>query len=232
MAAVVRSLTVWDRGNQGRMETLRIFVADDHAVVLAGVRAILQRADPPMALIATAESGEKLLELLERERCDVLVTDFAMPQHDGHGQDGLRMLQMIRRNHPHLRVVVLTMMDNPSILRAVLETGVRGLVGKASAIADLPVAIAAVAAGRRYISGDLQAGLEADAEKPTATGLSAREVEVIRLFAEGFTVSEIALRLHRSVKTISRQKNDAMRKLGIGNHSQLYAYARDHGLKA
>lgn len=232
MADVVGSLAVWGRGNQGRMETLRIFVADDHAVVLAGVRAILQRADPPMTLMATADSGEKLLELLGREPCDLLVTDFAMPQHDGRGSDGLRMLQMIRRSHPQLRIVVLTMMDNPSILRAVLELGVQGLVGKASAIEDLPAAIAAVAAGRRYISSALQAGLEADADKPATAGLSAREVEVIRLFAEGFSVSEIALRLHRSVKTISRQKSDAMRKLGIGNHSQLYAYARDHGLKA
>jgi len=213
------------------MESLKIFVADDHAVVLAGVRAILQRANPPMDMAATADSGEKLLELLGREHCDVLVTDFAMPQQDGRGQDGLRMLEMIRRSHPRLLIVVLTMMDNPPVLRAMLETGVQGLVGKTSAIEDLPAAIAAVAAGRRYVSRDLQARLEADADKPATAGLSGREVEVVRLFAEGLSVSEIALRLHRSVKTISRQKSDAMRKLGIDNHSQLYAYAREYGLK-
>lgn len=213
------------------MEALRIFVADDHAVVLAGVRAILQRARPSLAL-TTADSGDELLELLGREPCDVLVTDFAMPQNDGRGQDGLRMLRTIRRNHPQLRIVVLTMIDNPSLLRAILELGVLGLVGKASAIEDLPAAIDAVAAGRGYISNDLQAGLAAEADKPAASGLSAREVEVVRLFAEGLSVSEIAQRLHRSVKTISHQKVDAMRKLGIENHSQLYAYAREHGLKS
>lgn len=142
------------------------------------------------------------------------------------------MLRAIRRDHPLLGIVVLTMIDNPSLLRAILELGVLGLVGKASAIEDLPAAIDAVAAGRGYISNDLQAGFAAEADKPAAGGLSAREVEVVRLFAEGLSVSEIAQRLHRSVKTISHQKVDAMRKLGIENHSQLYAYAREHGLKS
>lgn len=213
------------------MDALKIFVADDHAVVLAGVRAILQRARPSLAL-TTADNGDELLELLGREHCDVLVTDFAMPGPDGRGQDGLRMLRAIRRDHPQLRIVVLTMIDNPSLLRAMLETGVRGLVGKVSAIEELPAAIDAVAAGRSYISGDLRAGLAAEADKPATGGLSAREAEVIRLFADGMTVSEIAQRLHRSVKTISHQKADAMRKLGLENHSQLYAYVRERGLKS
>ncbi|MCL1633116.1 response regulator transcription factor [Luteimonas sp. SX5] len=213
------------------MEALRIYVADDHSVVVAGVRAILQRAHPPMKVVATADSGEALLGLLEGGRCDVLVTDFAMPQRQGRGQDGLRMLQSLRRDYPQLRIVVLTVIDNPSILRAMLELGVHGLVGKISAMEDLAHAIAAVNAGRGYVSADLQAKLDTDADMPTLAGLSAREAEVVRLFADGMSVSEIAQRLHRSVKTISHQKTDAMRKLGIENHSQLYAYARDHGLK-
>ncbi len=214
------------------MESLRIFVADDHSVVLAGVRAILQRAHPPMKVVATADSGEKLFGLLENGHCDVLVTDFAMPQHQGRGQDGLRMLQSLRRDHPQLRIVVLTVIDNPSILRAMLELGVQGLVGKISAMEDLAAAIGAVSAGRSYISADLLAKLDADTDMPQLADLSAREAEVIRLFVDGLSVSEIAQRLHRSVKTISHQKIDAMRKLGIENHSQLYAYARDHGLKS
>lgn len=213
------------------MEALRIYVADDHSVVVAGVRAILQRAHPPMKVVATADSGDALLDLLGSGHCDVLVTDFAMPQRHGRGQDGLRMLQSLRRDYPQLRIVVLTLIDNPSILRAMLELGVHGLVGKISAMEDLAQAIAAVHAGRGYVSVDLQAKLDTDTDAPALSGLSAREAEVVRLFADGMSVSEIAQRLHRSVKTISHQKTDAMRKLGIENHSQLYAYARDHGLK-
>lgn len=214
------------------MQALKIFVADDHSVVLAGVRAILQRANPPMQVVATADSGEKLLELLKNAACDVLVTDFAMPQQDGRGQDGLQLLRSIRSSHPRLRIVVLTMMDNPSILRAMLEMGVQGLVGKIRALEDLPSAITAAAAGRGYISVDLQAKLETGAETFVLTVLSAREAEVIRLFVDGMSVSDIALRLSRSVKTVSHQKVNAMRKLGVENHSQLYTYARDHGLKS
>lgn len=212
-----------------RMNPLRIVVADDHAVVVAGVRAVLERSDPPIEVTATAQSAEELLGVLDRVPCDLLVTDFSMPSTNEHSQDGLRMLQAIRRGHPMLRVVVLTMLDNPSILRAIRELA-HGLISKRSDLRELPAAIAVVGAGRSYLSPGLQAALEAEGARPESA-LTARETEVIRLFAEGYSVSEIARRLNRSVKTISHQKADAMRKLGIENHSQLYAYARDHGLK-
>ena len=212
------------------MNALRIVVADDHAVVVAGVRAVLERADPPLEVVAAAQGAEELLAVLARVACDVVVTDFSMPSPNDHGQDGLRMLQTIRRNHPLLRVVVLTMLDNPSILRAVRELA-HGLVSKRSDLRDLPAAIAVVGAGRSYLSPLLQPVLEAEGARGEAA-LTARETEVVRLFAEGHSVSEIARRLNRSVKTISHQKADAMRKLGFDNHSQLYAYARDRGLKS
>lgn len=212
------------------MNALRIVVADDHAVVVAGVRAVLERADPPLEVVAAAQGAEELLAVLGRVACDVVVTDFSMPSPHDHGQDGLRMLQTIRRNHPLLRVVVLTMLDNPSILRAVRELA-HGLVSKRSDLRELPAAIAVVGAGRSYLSPLLQPMLEAEGARGEAA-LTARETEVVRLFAEGHSVSEIARRLNRSVKTISHQKADAMRKLGFDNHSQLYAYARDRGLKS
>ncbi|TKR32785.1 response regulator transcription factor [Luteimonas gilva] len=212
------------------MNALRIVLADDHAVVLAGVRAVLERAEPPIEIVGAAQGAEELIALLDRVPCDVLVTDFSMPSPSDHGQDGLRMLQTIRRTHPLLRVVVLTMLDNPSILRAIREMA-HGLISKRSDLRELPAAVAVVGAGRSYLSPILQAALESESGRPE-TALTARETEVIRLFADGHSVSDIARRLNRSVKTISHQKADAMRKLGIDNHSQLYAYARDHGLKS
>lgn len=212
------------------MNPLRIVLADDHAVVLAGVRAVLERTEPPIEIVGAAQGVEELIALLDRVPCDVLVTDFSMPSPSDHGQDGLRMLQTIRRTHPLLRVVVLTMLDNPSILRAIREMA-HGLISKRSDLRELPAAVAVVGAGRSYLSPMLQAALESESGR-LETALTARETEVIRLFADGYSVSEIARRLNRSVKTISHQKADAMRKLGIDNHSQLYAYARDHGLKS
>jgi two-component system, NarL family, captular synthesis response regulator RcsB len=212
------------------MNPLRIVLADDHAVVLAGVRAVLERTEPPIEIVGAAQGAEELIALLDRVPCDVLVTDFSMPSPSDHGQDGLRMLQTIRRTHPLLRVVVLTMLDNPSILRAIREMA-HGLISKRSDLRELPAAVAVVGAGRSYLSPMLQAALESESGR-LETALTARETEVIRLFADGYSVSEIARRLNRSVKTISHQKADAMRKLGIDNHSQLYAYARDHGLKS
>lgn len=212
------------------MDPLRIVLADDHAVVLAGVRAVLERTEPPIEIVGAAQGAEELIALLDRVPCDVLVTDFSMPSPSDHGQDGLRMLQTIRRTHPLLRVVVLTMLDNPSILRAIREMA-HGLISKRSDLRELPAAVAVVGAGRSYLSPMLQAALESESGR-LETALTARETEVIRLFADGYSVSEIARRLNRSVKTISHQKADAMRKLGIDNHSQLYAYARDHGLKS
>lgn len=105
----------------------------------------------------------------------------------------------------------------------------RGLVDKTSARAELLSAIHKVAVGRIHFCRAMRQALDQAGDGPQAR-ISPHEAEVVRLFVGGLTVSEIAMRLSRSVKTISRQKNDAMHKLGLDNNSQLYAYARDHGL--
>lgn len=210
---------------------VRIIIADDHSVVLAGVRALLERESPQMRIVAEAASGQMLLDILGgAPECDVVVTDFSMPAQEGRNCDGIPLLQALRRRHPDLRVVVLTMIENPALLQAMLDTGIHGLVDKVSSMPELLQAVRDAAAGRRYVCREVRMLLKAVSDGAMLLKLSAHEAEVVRLFVQGLTVTEIAERLSRSVKTISRQKSDAMRKLGVENHSQLYAYARDHGL--
>lgn len=210
---------------------VRIFIADDHPFTLAGVRAEIERAGAPFDVAGEASNGTALLQLLAESRPgDLLVTDFAMRGPRLRDCDGLPLLLTLRRQFPVLPIIVLTEVDNPAMLRAMVDAGVRGLIDKTSARDELLVALRKVAVGRIHFCRAMRAALDQAGQGMAPPRISPHEAEVVRLFAGGLTVSEIAVRLSRSIKTISRQKNDAMHKLGLDNNSQLYAYARDHGL--
>jgi two-component system capsular synthesis response regulator RcsB len=209
---------------------LRVILADDHPVVRGGVRALLEQAGG-IGIGAEAATAGELFAALARGDGDLVLTDFSMP--GGDAADGLSMLGRLHAHWPELPVVVLTMAGNGSVLRAILDTGVLGLLNKSDALDELAPAIHAAAHGRRYLGGGIRAVLEASGLHRDTGGeamLSRRETEVLRLFASGLTVSQIARRLNRSVKTISRQKTDAMAKLGLHSDLEIYAYARQHDL--
>lgn len=218
------------------IETVRIIVADDHPVVLIGVRALLQTQGARFRVVGEAHEGESLLTMLKQQPCDLLITDYSMPAESG-GQDGLLLLRSLQRDFPALAVLVLTMIRNPATVAGMLATGVRGVVDKSGLTQELITAVGAVAHGRNYVSESLRDPLAEPRPVPAATGdggtmprLSTREAEVVRLFVQGLSVTQIAEQLRRSVKTVSQQKNDAMRKLGVASHVQLYEYARSSGL--
>jgi two-component system, NarL family, captular synthesis response regulator RcsB len=214
-------------------EIIRIVIADDHPVVMLGIRALLKGLSNT-EVVGEANSGGELLGLLASEPCDLLITDFSMPYEDGSG-DGLPLLRRLRRDHPKLPIIVLTMVHNPALTRGMLAAGVNGLVGKVAMMKELLLAIHAVMNGRTYICEAMREHV-VDWSVPQATEgadpavLSQREAEVVRLYAQGLTVTQIAEQLHRSVKTVSQQKNDAMRKLGVTTNTQLFEYARAYGL--
>lgn len=211
---------------------MRAIIADDHPIIVAGVRMLLEdRTD--VEVIAEADSADSLLATLRVTPCDLLITDFSMP--GGEAADGLGLLQRIRREHPSLPVIVLTMIGNVGVHGTILESGVHGLVDKASGMAEISLAIQAVSQGRTYISASFRQGLlqsDFDSRAGASARLSPREIEVIRLFSSGLSVTDIADRLARSVKTVSRQKADAMAKLGLKNDLDIYVYARAHGLES
>lgn len=184
-----------------------------------------------VTLVAEADSPEALLAVLSETPADLLITDFSMPSADE--ADGLGLVQRIRRLYPDLPIIVLTMMSNVGVLGAILATGVRGLIDKSAGMNEISVAIQAVGQGRDYVSTTFRQSLlqsQFDSEVGVSARLSPREGEVLRLFASGLTVSAIAERLSRSVKTVSRQKSDAMAKLGLKSDLEIYVFAREHNL--
>ncbi|MBT2744960.1 response regulator [Lysobacter sp. ISL-42] len=213
--------------------SLRIALSDDHPVVRAGVRALLESAsalNENWRVVAEAANADELLTLLASTPVDLLITDFSMP--GSRAGDGLSLLGQIQRRHPQLPVIVLTMISNVPVLRSIADAGVKGLLDKAAAGTELPQAVRAVMQGRLYYGEALRPMLDSvrsGGERDEAA-LSPREAEVLRLFAAGSSVSEIAAHLHRSKQTISRQKTDAMTKLGLKNDLEIYDYARSKGL--
>jgi two-component system capsular synthesis response regulator RcsB len=223
--------------------SIRVVVADDHPVVLMGMKLILRESRKNLRIVGEAGSGKALLELIAKQPCDVLVTDFSMPDDSG-SEDGLQLIRRLRRNHPDLPIIVMTMIRNPALVRGMFAAGANGVVGKADMARELLLALQAVTGGRTYVSSDLHEWLDRTVapeslgetasvpvpEEMNLAALSPREAEVVRMYAGGLTVTQIAERLRRSVKTVSQQKNDAMRKLGLSSNSQLYEFARSSGL--
>lgn len=209
---------------------LRIIIADDHPVVRMGARTVIETSGVG-DVVAEASGTDELMEVLAGQPCDVLVTDFSMP--GGQQADGFALVEVLRRRFPEVPILLLSMASNLGILRMVASAGVLGLVDKGSSLDELPLAIQTVHRGAPYISRILK---ERIAELGTAEVIgyatkppSPREMEVLRLLASGLTVTQIAEQLHRSITTISRQKGDVMRKLGLKNDAELFEYLRSDG---
>lgn len=212
---------------------LRIVLADDHPFVLLGIRATFSM-DENLEVVAEAASAAELLRLLAYTPCDVLVTDFAMPEQGLQAEDGLRLIKRLRRDWPAIRIVVLTSMSNVAILRSILAAGAMSLLNKVESMDELAAAVRFAGVGRRYLSTSIVSALAVAGAETVGLGegprLSPREIEVVRMFASGLSITEIARFMKRDVRTISRQKRDAMGKLGVQNDPGLFAFARAHGL--
>lgn len=208
---------------------LKVILADDHPLVLVGGALALRNAY--IDVVGEAKAADELLAMLADRPCDVVITDFLMPSD--RQDDGFALIESIVKEYPQLALVVLTMINRPAALQQMLNRGVRGIVDKRAPMDELATAARAVVDGETYLSETLLDILnEADdtSEAMPGTPLSPRETEVIRQFVNGMSLQQIADREGKSVKTISRQKRDAMRKLGVDHDTLLGDYVRDHGL--
>ncbi|MBN3855302.1 response regulator transcription factor [Paraburkholderia sp. Ac-20340] len=212
---------------------LRVVLADDHPFVLLGVRSALEAAGD-MQIVGEATGPRELFRLLENVPCDVVLTDLTMPGEPGEAEDGLHLVRRLRRDWPQLRIVVLTSIANVAILRAVMNTGVTALIRKSEPMEELTAAVRGAGNGLRYVSrsilDELAAAGTERADSTRVPRLSPRESEVVRQFVLGRTITEIARSLDRDVRTVSRQKRDAMAKLGVSNDAGLFAFVRANGL--
>ena len=214
----------------GSSMSFKIILADDHPLILAGIRSLISEGQPGCEIVAEAHQVTELLKTLRQHTCDLLITDFSMP---GDSRcDGLVMIQQLIRDHPSLPIIVLTQVQNAGILQSLIHTGIRGVLLKKSVLSELSDAINHVLAGQEYIGSSVKQLLAEGGllHNNPQTQLTPKESEVVRLLSSGMSVTQVAQYLNRSIKTISTQKKNAMLRLGIKSDSELFFYAKKSGL--
>ena len=214
----------------GGGERIRILLADDHAVLRAGLRALLN-AEPDMEVVGEAANGREAVERAEELRPDVIVMDLSMP-----AMGGLEATKQIREKGLHARVLVLTVHAEQQYLLPVLQAGGAGYVLKQAADTELIQAIRTVHRGEAFLYPTAASMLLDDYRRRVSAtedqfdGLSEREREVLKFTAEGFSSQEIADRLVISAKTVDTYRQRIMDKLNIHHRSELIRYALRKGL--
>lgn len=208
------------------MERLRIALADDHPLVIMGMRDLLAK-EQSFDVVAALTSPTALINHLARDLPHVVITDYSMPGDDNYG-DGMRLVQYLTRRFPSAQVVVLTRLSNPMIISALYDAGVRAVVQKRDNVAEVVAALQTLQAGRRYYPP----GFQRDGKMATRgkfigeriNSLSPKEYEVLRHFIGGESMMQVAATLKRSIKTVSGQKKSAMRKLNVPTDQELVAF--------
>ena len=203
---------------------IRVVIADDHAIVRRGLRALLDTAGG-FEVVAEAASIADARRYVRGHRPDVLVLDLNMPE--GSSLDAVpEMLD----EAPDTRIVVLTMQNEPAYARKALGAGVLGYVLKDAADTELVEAVRRAAAGDSFLNPRLGARLAAEPPPGPPDGLSGRELEILRLVALGHTNVEIAQRLYLSVRTVETHRSHIQQKLRLSSRSEMVRYALEHDL--
>lgn len=216
------------------MSEVRVLIADDHAMFRDGIRRILE-AEPDLRVVGEASSGGEALELVPALDVHLLVLDLGMP-----GRDGIEVAEHLRRTHPALRILVLTMHKSASYLSRLLELGVHGYLLKESTSSTLVLSIRRLLAGEIFVDASLttlMVGAFVGRNHPRALAsrneselLSPREREVCREIALGFSNPEIAERLAISKRTVDTHRERIMDKLHLSSRAELVRYALKAGL--
>ncbi len=207
---------------------IRIALADDHAIVRAGLKQILS-AVPDFQVVGEAADGAQVMQRVRETDFDLLLLDLSMP-----GRSGMELIRLVKADKPRVRILVLSMHQEVQYAVRAIKLGASGYLTKESAPVELEQALRKIAAGGAYVSAEvaqaLALGAMPDAERPPHQTLSTREFEVFQRLVAGESVTDIAQQLHLSVKTVSTHKSNLMGKLGVGNSSELVRYAIRHGL--
>jgi len=209
---------------------IRILIADDHPIVRAGLKQVIEKS-PDMRVEGEALNGDEVLDLVYRERWDIVILDFSMP-----GRSGLDVIKEVRRERPALPVLVLSMHPEAELAPRLLKAGVAGYLMKESATTELVNAIRKICSGGRYVSPALAEKLAGDLASETAglphEALSDREYQVLLCIADGKSAQDIALELSLSVKTVRTYRERVMEKLSLKNDVEISHYALEHRLLA
>ena len=205
-------------------------IVDDHLLIRAGMKMLLKNT-PAYTVTAEAESGEEALRLLAVQPIELVIMDISMP-----GMGGLACIRAIREQYPDVKVLVLSMHEDEEYIYKAMQYGAMGYLPKTSADDELFDALHALAEGRRYLSPNAQQSLmdimfrPQEAEENPRGLLTAREKEIFDALIHGCTITEIAARMHLSVKTVDIHKTHIYSKLNCSRRSELVSLALRHGL--
>ncbi len=208
--------------------TIRVFIADDHAIVREGLKQILAES-PDIIVAGEAENGFDAIKLFRRARCHVMLLDISMPD-----KNGIDVLKQVKKEHPDMAVLMLSMHREDQYAIRSLRAGAAGYLTKQSAPRELVTAIRQVAGGMKYVSAALAQELASqvgeDHEAPLHESLSDREYQTLTMIASGKTVGTIAKELSLSVKTISEYRARLLVKMKLKNSAELTHYAIKNAL--
>ncbi|MEZ5565282.1 MAG: response regulator transcription factor [Gammaproteobacteria bacterium] len=210
------------------MSAVRVLVADDHQLVRAGLRQLIE-GQPDMQLVAECRTGREVLSSLRTEACDVLLLDLSLPDISG-----LEVLKHVRAQHERVAVLVVSGYPESQFGLNVLRAGAAGFVSKGVEQAELLRAVRSVARGHRYVGSELAdqlvSGVHGDPNEPRHCVLSEREFQIFCKLAEGITVSDIAAMLCLSVKTVSTYRSRILDKMAMKSNADMTYYAIKNGL--
>ncbi len=212
------------------MNPVRILLADDHALVLAGLRKLVE-SFAGMIVVGEAHDGVALIQQAGQFQPDLVLVDIAMP-----GLNGLEATARMGKSMPQVKVLILSMHQSEEYVRQALRSGANGYLLKDAAPVELELAIHAVLRGETYLSPAVSRGVVSDYvqrlrdDPKPGTGLTPRQTEVLQLIAEGLSTKEIARRLDLSVKTVETHRTQLMKQLDIHEIAGLVRYAMRNGL--
>lgn len=216
---------IWFTKRFGRillpMKKYSILLVDDHRIFLEGLKNLIQE---PFHAKDTANSGREALELIKSSEFDVMITDYEMP-----GFNGLELIKAVRIVQPEIKIIVLSMHDDPSVVKELLRIGVQGYLLKNNTYKNLTEALEKVVEGKRFLSDEIAELLINAPEEEEKGVLTSREIEILRLVAKEFNSRQIAEILFISERTVETHRKNILKKTGAGNLVGLikYAYANN-----
>ncbi|WP_440224370.1 response regulator [Dokdonella sp. MW10] len=208
------------------MSAMKIAIADDHAVVRAGYRRLLELEDG-LEVVAEFGDGDSASQWLAAHHADMLILDLSMP-----GRGGMETLQRLHARSPELHILVFTMHESPALAAQAMRLGARGYLTKSSPPEALVDAVRSIAAGERPVSEDLEEGMKQKVRRTPLPhlSLSPRELDIFLMLAQGASVEAIAEQRRMSFKTAANYQTAIRKKTGLGSALDMNRYAVAHGL--
>lgn len=209
----------------------QIVLADDHAIVRTGVRAVLERLGKDMRVVAEVSNGRELVDYAKDHPDDIYVVDISMPV-----MNGIEAVEQMTKLHPEIKIIMLSMYDDRISVEKSLKAGAKGFIVKVSAADEIVNAIEEICAGRFYLCNQVSKYIvqgflgKTSSHKRDGTGLTRKEKEVLQLIAEGYSSKQIAKTFNLSLNTIHVHRNNIMKKLGIHKQTELVRFALKEGI--